>query len=175
MTNLVHRISGLSARQLALLLAAGAAATIAAALAFEHWGGYPPCVLCLQQRLAYYAAIPTGIIAALMLSTGRIGVGRALLVLAALGLLWNAGLGVYHSGVEWKWWLGPAECGVAGELATGGSLIESIETEKRIRCDEASWRFLGLSFAGWSVLISLILSLIGFAAAFPRPDARDEI
>ncbi len=175
MTSLAHRICGLSSRQLSLLLAAGAAATIAAALAFEHWGGYRPCALCLQQRIAYYAAIPTGIIAALMLSTGRLGVGRALLVLAAAGLLWNAGLGVYHSGVEWKWWLGPAECGVAGELTTGGSLIESIEAEKRIRCDEASWRFLGLSFAGWSVLISLALAFIGFAAAFRRPTAGDEI
>ncbi len=175
MAGVASRICGLSSRQLALMLAIGAAITIAAALAFEHWGGYRPCVLCLQQRIPYYAAIPTGIIAALMLSTGRIGVGRALLVLAALGLLWNAGMGVYHSGVEWKWWLGPAECGVVGDLSTGGSLIESIETEKRIRCDEASWRFLGLSFAGWSVLISLALAFIGTAGAFRRPAAEEDI
>lgn len=165
----------MSSRQLALVLAIGAAATIAAALAFEHWGGYRPCQLCLKERIPYYAAIPAGLIAALMLSTGRLGVGRALLVLAALGLLWNAGMGVYHSGVEWKWWLGPAECGVAGDLTTGGNLLESIESEKRIRCDEASWRFLGLSFAGWSVLISLALALIGFAAAFRRPRGGEEI
>jgi disulfide bond formation protein DsbB len=34
-----------------------------------------------------------------------------------------------------------------------------------IRCDEAAWRFLGLSFAGWNVLISLLLSAIALRAA----------
>jgi disulfide bond formation protein DsbB len=27
-----------------------------------------------------------------------------------------------------------------------------------IRCDEAAWRFLGLSFAGWNVIASLLLA-----------------
>lgn len=175
MPGFAERICRLTAFQLALLLAIGASVTIAAALGFEHLGGYRPCALCLQERIAYYAAIPAGLVAALLLATGRSGVGRALLVLAALGLIWNAGLGVYHSGVEWKWWLGPAECGVAGELSTGGSLVESIETEKRIRCDEAPWRFLGLSFAGWSVVISLALAVIGLAAAFRRTGAAERI
>jgi disulfide bond formation protein DsbB len=158
----------LSSRQLAMLLAVGAGLTVAVALAFEHWGGYRPCPLCLKERIAYFAAVPAGLVAALMLSTGRRAFAHTILVLAALGLLWNAGLGVYHSGVEWKWWPGPAECGVAGELAGTESLIESIESEKRIRCDEAPWRFIGLSFAGWSALISLALAGIGFAAALRR-------
>jgi len=38
-----------------------------------------------------------------------------------------------------------------------------------VRCDEASWRFLGLSLAGYNVLISLTLAVIalwGVAAAW---------
>ncbi|MEZ5926372.1 MAG: disulfide bond formation protein B [Hyphomicrobiaceae bacterium] len=166
---MLGRLRNITPCQLALLLAAGATLTIAAALAYEHLGGYRPCPLCLKERIAYYAAIPAGLLAALMLATGRQPFGRTILVLAALGLVWNAGLGVYHSGVEWKWWAGPTECGSLGDLATGGSIIEGIETEKRIRCDEASWRFLGLSFAGWSAVISLGLAVVGFAAAFRRP------
>jgi len=29
-----------------------------------------------------------------------------------------------------------------------------------VRCDEAAWRFLGLSLAGYNVLISLLMALI---------------
>lgn len=164
----IDRFNRLSSSQLALVLAAGAALTIAAALAFEHWGGYRPCPLCLKERIAYYAAIPAGLVAALMLTTGRHAFAHTILALAALGLLWNAGLGVYHSGVEWKWWLGPAECGAVGDLSATGNLLDSIATEKRIRCDEAPWRMLGFSFAGWSALISLALAGVGLAAALRR-------
>jgi disulfide bond formation protein DsbB len=29
-----------------------------------------------------------------------------------------------------------------------------------VRCDEVSWRFLGLSLAGWNVLVSLGLAAV---------------
>ena len=35
---------------------------------------------------------------------------RILLLLVALAFLINAGLGIYHAGVEWKWWPGPTTC-----------------------------------------------------------------
>jgi disulfide bond formation protein DsbB len=34
-----------------------------------------------------------------------------------------------------------------------------------IRCDEAAWRFTGLSFAGWNVVVSLIVAALGLRAA----------
>ena len=34
------------------------AATILGALAFEHFGGYQPCALCLMQRTPYYLGVP---------------------------------------------------------------------------------------------------------------------
>ena len=37
-----------------------------------------------------------------------------------------------------------------------------------IRCDEASFRFLGLSFAGWDALVSSFLALLAFAGAAQR-------
>ncbi|MGD9502102.1 MAG: disulfide bond formation protein B, partial [Methyloceanibacter sp.] len=40
------------------LVFVAAAATILAALAFEHLGGYAPCPLCLQERYADYFAVP---------------------------------------------------------------------------------------------------------------------
>jgi disulfide bond formation protein DsbB len=44
-------------------------------------------------------------------------------------------------------------------------LLEKIETTRVVRCDEAQWRFLGLSFAGWNVITSLLLALGAVAAA----------
>jgi disulfide bond formation protein DsbB len=43
----------------ALVILVVATATIAGAWIFEYFG-YAPCELCLQQRWAYYAAIPAG-------------------------------------------------------------------------------------------------------------------
>ena len=78
-----------------------------------------------------------------------------------------AGLGVYHSGVEWKLWAGPETCQLALEpLASGpGGLLKQLETVRVIRCDEAPWRFMGLSFAGWNAVLSLLLAIGAFTAA----------
>src|SRR5262249_46971550 len=89
----------------------------------------------------------------------------AALVAIALGMLWNAGLGVYHSGIEWKWWAGPQECtGTLSDLGSAGGLLNKPESFNVVRCDEAAWRFLGLSLAGYNALISLALACI---AAWP--------
>ena len=39
-------------------------------------------------------------------------------------------------------------------------LLERLDTVKVIRCDEVQWRFLGLSLAGYNVLISLLMAAI---------------
>jgi disulfide bond formation protein DsbB len=84
----------------------------------------------------------------------------AALAVIALGMLWNAGLGVYHAGIEWKLWSGPQTCG--GPLADlgAGDLRRRLESINVVRCDEAPWRFLGLSLAGYNALISLALAAI---------------
>ena len=46
------------AYRMGALVLFAAAAVILTALAFERFGGYTPCPLCLQERWAYYASIP---------------------------------------------------------------------------------------------------------------------
>jgi disulfide bond formation protein DsbB len=41
------------------------------------------------------------------------------------------------------------------------------------RCDEAAWRMLGLSLAGWNVLVSLGLTAFSLAAALRKERADD--
>ena len=65
------------------------------------------------------------------------------------------------TGVEWAFWKGPTDCtGPVGNLGSAGNLLERLDTVKVVRCDEVQWRFLGLSLAGYNVLISLLMALI---------------
>lgn len=146
----------------AWLVAAIGLAAIGGAWFFQLVVGLPPCPLCLEQRYAYYFAIPLAGLVLLGLSHGA---SRKVLVAAlaviALGMVWNAGLGAYHAGVEWKFWAGPQDCsGSLSDLGTAGGLLDKLKSIRVVRCDEIPWSFLGLSLAGYNALISLLLSLI---------------
>lgn len=140
---------------------------ILTALGFEYLGGFAPCALCLQQRTAYYVGIPA-MFAALVLFAGGKRVAAGLLMFAvALGFLANAGLGVYHAGAEWGFWPGPSTCDVpSASLSTNAQdLLKGLSNTRIARCDTASWRFLGLSFAGWNVVASFLLFVGAVQAA----------
>ena len=83
------------------------------------------------------------------------------LVVLALIVLANAGLGTYHAGVEWGFWQGPTECtGPIGNFGSAASMLDRLDTVKVVRCDEVQWRFIGLSLAAYNVLISLLMAAI---------------
>jgi len=147
----------------ALLLAAGAILT---ALGFEHLGGLQPCELCLAQRYAYYAGVPLIFLALVALSAAQPRASAVLFALVALAFLANAALGVYHAGVEWHFWPGPEACTGSQQLTTNaGNLLDALKTTNVTRCDQAAWRMFGLSFAGWNVIASLIITFLSLRAA----------
>jgi len=158
----------------AIVIAIVGAAAMLGAFVFQYGLGLQPCPLCLEQRIAYYFAIP---LALLVVFAHRRGAPRPLLaaglVLIALAMLVNVGLGVYHSGIEWKFWPGPADCsGPVTSLGRASDLVRQLQNVTVVRCDEAAWRFLGLSLAGYNVLISLALAAIAaWGAARPRRPA----
>ena len=146
----------------ALTISAIAAATLAGAWFFQLVLDIRPCPLCLEQRYAYYLALPLGALVARAAAKdaprGVLIVGLAILAAATL---YNAGLGGYHAGVEWGFWQGPTECsGSVLDLGKAGSLLDNLDKVKVIRCDEVQWRFLGLSLAGYNVLISLAMAAL---------------
>jgi disulfide bond formation protein DsbB len=150
------------ARVAALAITAVAALTLAGAWFFQLVLDIRPCPLCLEQRYAYYLAVPLGgLVAWAALRGAPRGVLVAGLALLALAALANAWLGGYHAGVEWGLWQGPTECsGPVLDLGKAGSLFDNLDKVKVIRCDEVQWRFLGLSLAGYNVLISLSMAVI---------------
>src|SRR5438105_6017539 len=139
-----------------------AAVTLAGAWFFQLVLEILPCPLCLEQRYAYYFAVPFAALLGLAAAKGAprplLLAGLAILALAALA---NASLGAYHAGVEWGFWQGPTDCtGPIGNFGSAGSLLERLDKVKVVRCDEVQWRFLGLSLAGYNVLISLLTAAI---------------
>jgi disulfide bond formation protein DsbB len=153
----------------AALILVAAVATVGTALVFEHVWGYRPCALCLQQRWPYYVGAPLALITLAL--AGRPGLARPGLALLAFVFLVSAGLGVYHSGVEWGFWLGPADCGGGTPAAAPGQVgdfLRQLERTRVVSCTEAAWRFLGLSMAGWNALVSLGLAALAALAAARR-------
>lgn len=147
---------------------------ILTALGFQYIGGYVPCMLCLLERYAYYAGIPVLFIALILASGGYRTAAAVLFFVVGLAFLANAGLGVYHAGAEWKFWPGPATCGGGESLTTSaGSLLKDIQGIKVMKCDEASFRFLGISFAGWNVVASALIMALAFKAAAIASHRKD--
>lgn len=133
--------------------------TILGAFIFEY-NGYPPCPLCLMQRWAYYAAMPLALITAMLAQRNAGPVG---LLLALIGLIFaaNSIFGIYHSGIEWGFWPGPATCSVT-VMPTG---LPKLGNEPIISCSEAALRIFGLSLAGWNAVICAGLAAVAFHAA----------
>jgi disulfide bond formation protein DsbB len=159
----------MSFRPLALLGGAIMVAAIGLAWAFEVVGGFAPCPLCLEQRVPYYVAIPLAVLALAAAAFAARVPARLLALGAGAAMVWAAGLGIYHAGVEWDLWDGPASCAgaAAGAPTDASSLLAQLEAATFISCEEAAGRFLGLSFAGWNVVSAsaAALLLLGAAAA----------
>ncbi|RCW26042.1 disulfide bond formation protein DsbB [Ciceribacter lividus] len=155
----------------AVLTTLGMAFVVGSALAFEHIGGYIPCALCLLQRNPYYLGIPVGILAILAAVLNLPSwITRGLLAVVMILMIVGGGLGVYHSGVEWGFWEGPASCSVGGAAPAAGSgdILNQLNSVKGPSCTEATLRVLGLSFAGWNVIGSVILAAIAAWGVFGK-------
>jgi len=158
--------SALRLKKVGLWLALASALILGAVLTLQYGYGYAPCKLCLTERLPYYAALPLGLAA--LFAPERFA--RLALGLAALGLLYGAGIGIYHAGAEWGFWPGPSDCG-GGTGANPGQIadfLNALQTTKVVDCSVAALRVLGVSLAGWNAAASFVLaSLAGTAAARP--------
>ncbi len=143
-------------------------ATIAAAWGFELIGGFVPCALCLQERVPYYIGIPFALVALLATLAGaKPTVARLFLIVAAVVFAFNIYLGIYHAGAEWSWWPGPTDCGsTGGSVANTDDLLNKLNGIRIVSCTTASWRFVGLSFAGWNAVASIFLVAASLWGAF---------
>jgi disulfide bond formation protein DsbB len=141
------------------------AAVAALALAFigQYVFDLQPCVLCIYQRWPFAIATVLCLVA---LTPWLRPTASWLLGLTALVLATNAGIAVYHVGVEQYWWIGSEACvGKAGTAQTLAELRAQIMATPVTRCDEVAFSLFGVSMAGYNVLFSSGLALHAGLAA----------
>lgn len=146
---------------------------------FQYGFGYAPCIMCFWQRYAHMAVI--GIAVAVILARAAFGTGEALPkwlgpALLIVALLGSAGLGGFHVGVEFGWWEGPKACAAANisDLAVidpNDPLAFLSEPLGPIACSDVVWSFLGLSMAGWNMLVSLVGAIGTYYLGFGKGSA----
>ncbi|SRR5579883_1622918 len=144
-------------------LLCGSCAALGVAWVMEFGFDIKPCFLCLWQRVPYYAAI------ILLMTYGVLAFFRPRIhaptfkrwVLAVMALLFTLGalLALYHAGIEWHFWTQAETCSEKGPILDFHRWRQELEHATVAQCDEAAFRFMGLSPAGWNGLLS-----IGFAA-----------
>jgi disulfide bond formation protein DsbB len=151
---------------LGLLAASGSLALLGGAYFFQYVIGLAPCEMCLWQRWPHMVVIAAGLGALACYKSPRLAGG--LLLVAILGLATTAAIGLFHAGVELRWWQGPQAC--SGTIPTGLSpeeLRKALFSAKMIRCDAVAWSLFGISMAGWNAILSALLA-IGLASGATR-------
>lgn len=143
-------------------------ALLGGALISQHVGGLHPCEMCYWQRWPHEAAIALAVLA-ILLRKGPAGV--PLLALAAVAILVSGAIGVFHAGVEYRWWEGLTTCSTSG--ISGGStadILKNIMATPVVRCDQTQWELFGISLAGFNAIFSIgaALLIFGFMAKARR-------
>ncbi|MEQ7155973.1 disulfide bond formation protein B [Brevundimonas aurifodinae] len=153
-----------------------------AMLGFAHFServlGLAPCNLCLKQREVYWGAVIIALVATLwaVISQARRGTPRIAAFLLFAVFTTGAITAGFHAGGEMKWWALPALCAGGGDMADLEALTSLAlgigEPQRVVMCDAVTWRFLGLSMAGWNTLVSVALAGFSLIAAKRPKDAR---
>src|SRR3546814_1996058 len=100
------------------------AALLAGAYGFQYFAGLPPCEMCLWQRYPHFVAVALALAAALIAAAAA----RAWLIrLAAVAIAVSGLIGIYHAGVELKWWQGVTACTAAPVTGSTADVLRSEE------------------------------------------------
>ncbi len=139
-----------------LLLASTFALVFAYVLQFVF--DYQPCILCLYQRLPFFAIIALSAVGLALFSSDKFVKVVAFCCIVLLTI--NIGISLYHVAVEQKFIEGPTVCESSSSLNTVRS-VEDLKTEllktKSVRCDEPQISFLELSMAAWNAIYCILL------------------
>lgn len=131
------------------------------ALFFEFVIGLKPCPLCVWQRIPHLALSILSSFGLLLIFMQKSQFLKGILWLCLAISISSLSLGIYHAGIEWGWWIGPSSCGAdIQNLGSYEAYLESLKNKYIINCAQASWRFLGLSLAGYNAIISAFLIFI---------------
>lgn len=141
---------------LSLLLLYSVAA-LGGAYISEYGFGLEPCILCLYQRIPYFIVIVLG---ALGLTFAR-KFKKLLTIVSILTIFAGACIAFYHMGVEYKWFVMQTSCDNFDPAPTSfEELQRQVLGKTAVPCDKPQLVFIGLSMAGWNLVISLLVVMV---------------
>ena len=138
----------LTAKAVCFGIIALSVAALASVFIGQYAFGLHPCDLCIYQRWPFVVTIILGLVGVV-----SAGLARPMIGLSALTFFVNAGIALFHSGVERKWWAGLEGCSTPDMSGSIEELMARIEATAVTRCDEIAWELFGLSLANYNVLL----------------------
>ena len=145
----------------------GSGLLLGAAFLFQALG-WAPCTMCLWQRWPHAAAVVFG-------AVGMVLPLRLIALGGAASAATTAGIGAFHSGVELKWWSGPAACSASGqslgELDAASLVPGAADAPALVLCDTLTPFLFGLTMANWNVIASFCLAGLWLVAFSRKSDA----
>ena len=123
---------------------------------FQYVKNYPPCELCLYQRIPYFFSI---IICILYLT--NIFKNFFTIILLQINFLVSFVISGFHYGVEEKFWVYKSGCtNNFNDFENIDQLRMFLEKAQIIKCDEVILSIFGVSMAAGNMLISLSVFII---------------
>ena len=129
----------------------------------EFFQNIQPCKLCIYQRIPYFIII---LLAISYLLLKNQSLKKITFIFYILIFFFSLIMAIHHLGVEKNLWTSVTSCDAEIKNFTNNKdLKEFLLNKDFISCNQVTFQFLGLSLAGYNVIISLILlglSIIGF-------------
>jgi len=156
----------LTAKKLLVFLFLLSSIALGAAYVSQYFFGLKPCILCLYQRVPFFAIIFVSVFA-LFLKSEKLQ--KIAVFICIFLLIINAAIAFFHVGVENKIFQMTQKCATSEieNFNTVEELRDFLEAQSLAKCDEPQFFFLGLSMAAWNVIFCLglagfVLILSGF-------------
>jgi len=129
----------------------------------EFFQSVTPCKLCIYQRLPYFIII---LLAISFLLIKNKNLKKITFLFYILIFTSSLIMSVYHFGIEKNLWNALTGCETnIKSFSDSDNLKEYLLNKNYVSCDDVSFKFLGISLAGYNIILSfilLILSITGF-------------
>ena len=129
----------------------------------EFFQGVTPCKLCIYQRLPNFII---NLLAASFLLIKNQNLKKITFIFYIFIFASSLTISVHHFGVENSFWNALTNCESGSKtLSNSNDLKEYLLNKNYASCSDVSFKFLGISLAGYNVIISfilLVISIIGF-------------
>ena len=152
-------LTNYSISQLCIGLASLSLGALGFAFIAEYVLMIAPCELCIYQRYIYFILI---IISTITICFRLAFIQRFLLFCSTIVVFVGCLIAFYHVGVEQQIFTEPSSC--ASTINKSSSLtLEEMKNQiynNITHCSEVSFKFLGISMAGWNGILLLIVFII---------------